>query len=245
MSTSATALSRRSTCGVGADHLDLEAGHAALADLVERVGDAVHRRRSPSATSATRSGSPSRVASLRLLAAEEGGRGRVGDRGDAGVEEARPRPRRGRRRRSWRPGRRRPRSRACARGARRARRKRSAWQKSVVLQEREQLALAEAQVDGVEPGAQQGAGVVGAEVGSRSRRARASPSRHHALDHASGRRAGRARPRRRRGPARGRPAPSRACAHLAALPCSPRAAARPARTWREELVPGRGRAASR
>ena len=29
--------------GVGADHLDLEAGHAALADLLDRVGDAVHR----------------------------------------------------------------------------------------------------------------------------------------------------------------------------------------------------------
>ena len=28
--------------GVGADDLDLEAGHAALADLVERVGHAVH-----------------------------------------------------------------------------------------------------------------------------------------------------------------------------------------------------------
>ena len=27
---------------VGADHLDLEAGHAALADLVDRVRDAVH-----------------------------------------------------------------------------------------------------------------------------------------------------------------------------------------------------------
>ena len=29
--------------GVGADHVDLEAGHAALADLLDRVGDAVHR----------------------------------------------------------------------------------------------------------------------------------------------------------------------------------------------------------
>ena len=29
--------------GVGADHLDLEAGHATLADLFDRVGDAVHR----------------------------------------------------------------------------------------------------------------------------------------------------------------------------------------------------------
>jgi hypothetical protein len=28
--------------GIGADHLDLEARDAALADLVERVGDAVH-----------------------------------------------------------------------------------------------------------------------------------------------------------------------------------------------------------
>jgi hypothetical protein len=28
--------------GVGADHLDLEARHAALADLLDRVGDAVH-----------------------------------------------------------------------------------------------------------------------------------------------------------------------------------------------------------
>ena len=29
--------------GVGADHVDLEAGDAALADLFDRVGDAVHR----------------------------------------------------------------------------------------------------------------------------------------------------------------------------------------------------------
>ena len=42
MSTSATALQAAVDVRVGADHLDLEAGHAALADLVERVGDAVH-----------------------------------------------------------------------------------------------------------------------------------------------------------------------------------------------------------
>jgi hypothetical protein len=42
MSTSGTALRRRSTFAIRADHLDVEAGHPALADLVERVRDAVH-----------------------------------------------------------------------------------------------------------------------------------------------------------------------------------------------------------
>ena len=64
---------------VGADHLDLEAGHAALADLVDRVRDAVHPadpvgdQRDPDRLVLARR-------ELALLAAEEGGRGRVGDR---------------------------------------------------------------------------------------------------------------------------------------------------------------------
>ncbi len=79
--------------GVGADHLDLEARHAALADLFERARDPVgaadpvghdrHPRRLPLA----------RV-ELGLLAAQEGGGGGVGDRGDAALEDA---PRRARR----------------------------------------------------------------------------------------------------------------------------------------------------
>ena len=71
---------------VGADHLDLEARHPALAQLLERARDAVGGADAVG-DSATRGGSPSRAASLSLLAALEGGRGRVGDRGDAGLED--------------------------------------------------------------------------------------------------------------------------------------------------------------
>ena len=100
--------------GVGADDLDLEAGHAALADLVERVGDAVHP-----ADRVGHQRDAQRLAlarhELALLAAEEGGRGRVRDRRHAGVEEA---GRGGAEVAAGRRGaqrRRRPRPRACAR----------------------------------------------------------------------------------------------------------------------------------
>ena len=68
---------------VGADDLDREAGHAALAQLLEHARDAVDAA-DPSATSATR-GRPALAArpSAVLLAPEERGRGRVGHRGGA------------------------------------------------------------------------------------------------------------------------------------------------------------------
>ena len=74
---------------VGADDLDLEAGDAALADLVERVRDAVHR---PDAVGDQ--GDAHRLVAARgeppLLAPEERGGRRVGDRGHAGVEQREP-----------------------------------------------------------------------------------------------------------------------------------------------------------
>ena len=150
--------------GVGADDLDLEAGHAPLADLVERVGDPVH-----GADGVGHQCHAQRVAfvvhELALLAAEEGGRGCVGDGGDAGVEEA---------------------GRGGAEVAARGRGGQDAVDRArelalvgapcaaeevgvaevLVLKERQQLALTEAQVDRLQPGVQQGARVVGAEVGA-------------------------------------------------------------------------------
>ena len=74
--------------GVGADDLDLEAGHAALADLLDRVGDAVHRA-DPVGDQGDPPALAAAVAQLRFLGAEEGGRRRVGEGRDAA-------PRRGR-----------------------------------------------------------------------------------------------------------------------------------------------------
>ena len=71
---------------VGADHLDLEAGDAALADLLERARHAVHRaepvgdQRDPHGLAAARG-------EAALLAAEERGGGRVGDRRDERREQ--------------------------------------------------------------------------------------------------------------------------------------------------------------
>ena len=71
---------------VGADHLDLEARDAALAQLLERARDAVGR-----ADAVGHQRDARRVAvgagELALLPAEERGRGRVGDRGDARLED--------------------------------------------------------------------------------------------------------------------------------------------------------------
>ena len=88
MSTSATALQAPVDVGVGADDLDLEARHAALAELVERVRDAVHAAdRVGDERDAQRLAVAARE--LGLLAAEERGGRRVGDRRQAGVEERR------------------------------------------------------------------------------------------------------------------------------------------------------------
>ena len=73
--------------GVGADHVDIEAGDAALADLLDRVRHPVHR-----ADPVGDQGDPAAVlvaaAQLRLLGAEEGGRGRVGEGRDERLEDA-------------------------------------------------------------------------------------------------------------------------------------------------------------
>ncbi len=75
---------------VGPDHLDLEARHAALADLVERVRDAVHPADAVGhQRDADRLGLAPRE--LGLLAPEEGGGGGVRDRRDARAEDVRGR----------------------------------------------------------------------------------------------------------------------------------------------------------
>ena len=72
--------------GVGADHLDVEAADAALADLLERVRDPVHpadpvgNQRDPRAVAVA-------ARQLGLLAAEERRGGRIRDRRHAGIEQ--------------------------------------------------------------------------------------------------------------------------------------------------------------
>ena len=111
---------------VGADDLDLEAGDAAVADLVERVGDAVHP-----ADAVGDERDPQRLAlaagELALLAAEEGGRGRVRDRPGRTRRRGRAPRRPSRRRRSPPRGRSRRRAQAAlvARRARRVQRRRA------------------------------------------------------------------------------------------------------------------------
>ena len=154
---------------VGADHLDLVAGDAALADLLDRVGDPVH---AAEAVGDERHPRPVavRAGELELLAAQEGRRGGVGDAGMQASNSAV----------AWRP-----RSRAVASGSatiswtawaslrswmRRARRHRSGWLSSPSWSSSSSVCL----VDGVggvdihrdQPGAQQRPGVVGAEVGA-------------------------------------------------------------------------------
>ena len=87
---------------------------------------------------------------------------------------------------------------------------------AVGLEEGEQVALAHAQVDRVEPRAQQGLGVLGTEVGTRSRRVRASPSvitRSTIRSTAAGSGAASSD---RRGPSARTASAIAACAHLAA-----------------------------
>ena len=73
--------------GIGADDVDVEAGDPELADAFDRVGDAVHRA-DPVGDHRDPLPLPAPVAQLRLLGAEEGGRGRVGDRRHERLEEA-------------------------------------------------------------------------------------------------------------------------------------------------------------
>ena len=211
---------------VGADHLDLEAGHAALADLVDRVRDAVHP-----ADAVGDQRDPHRLAlarrELALLAPEEGGGGRVGDRGEAGREDAPTR-----RRRSA-PGRR-PRVATARSQPALVDAPRAALEvgvrEAVGLEEGEQVALAHAQVDRVEPRAQQGLGVLGTEVAA-DRAAAGVALRHHALDHPQDRRRVRcgvvaiAAAR-----ARGSPAPSRRAPTWRPSPARRARSTRPART---------------
>ena len=72
--------------GVGPDDLDLVAGDAALADLLDRVGDAVH---AAEPVGDERDARPIAVAArqLELLAPEERRRRRVRDRRHAGGEQ--------------------------------------------------------------------------------------------------------------------------------------------------------------
>ena len=179
---------------VAADHLDLEARHAALADLVERARDAVH-----AADAVGHERDAHRLASARgqpaLLAPEERRGGRVGDRGHAGLEQLeRGAAEVGRRRR--------------VRGRQRGRRRhqladrdrelalvaaaRAALQPGVGevvgLQVRDQVAVGQVELDRGQPGAQQRAGVLGAELGAAAPCARAGRAAaavrlaHHALD---------------------------------------------------------------
>ena len=228
--------------GVGADDLDLEAGHAALADLVERVRHAVH-----AADAVGHERDAQRVAfalhELALLAAEEGGRGRVGDGRDAGVEEAGRGGAEVAAAWSWRPGRRRPRRASLRSCARRARRKRSAWLKSSCCRSASSSRSPRRRSMASSQACSSAAGVVGAEVGAdraaRGRRPRASRARPWSAP-----RAGRPAPPSPRPSARTASAIA-LCAHLAALPCSPRAAARPARTWPRSSCQVSGDRASR
>ena len=162
---------------VGADHLDLEAGHAALADLVDRVRDAVH-----AADAVGHQRDPDRLVvarrELALLAPEEGGRGRVGDRGEAGGEDLRRG--RGDLRRVGDRGRDRALQAALVVAARAALQIRV--REAVGLQQRQQLGLAHPQVDRVQPGAQQRARVLRAEVAPDRPDAGVALD-HHALDH--------------------------------------------------------------
>ena len=70
---------------IGADDLDLEAGHAELANLLDRAGDAVHRL--DPVGDQRDAGTLRTGRELRFLGAEEGGRGRIGDDRHDRVEE--------------------------------------------------------------------------------------------------------------------------------------------------------------
>ena len=71
---------------VGADHLDVEAAHAAGADLLDGVGEPVHSADAVDHQRHARA-VPVAASQLGLLTAEERRRGGIGDRGQAGVEQ--------------------------------------------------------------------------------------------------------------------------------------------------------------
>ena len=220
-------------------------GHAALAELVERVRDAVH---AADAVGDERDAQRLAVAvgELRLLAAEEGRGRRVGDRREAGVEERR------------RPRRRCPRRRALPRRSastalaslrswqRRARRKRSACEKSSCCRQREQLGLGRGRA---RPTPARRAAARGRRPGRgrcRSRRCGRRPrvmSRWTIVEDRRG--VGRGAVARRRGRARGSRAPSRRASTSRRCPARRAARGVAEHDVVEELRQRRARAASR
>ena len=212
---------------VGADHLDLEAGHAALADLVERVRDAVHRRRrrrrrarrasarrsrvrelAPSRGRGTRRPGAYGMAAMQAANSAERGRrelapasaiARSPPRAAAGARGSGARGARGRRARSRRTG------------AARAARARSCRRSTASSQARSSARASSG------PRSQPIAPVRGVALASSRARPSAAPRR------------GRARAVARRGRARGRRAPSPRAPTWRREPCSPCALTRPPR----------------
>ena len=227
---------------VGADHLDLEAGHAALADLVERVRDAVHRadRRRPRA----RPGA-ARRRGARACASRGRGRPRRARRGSPAthaVKSVRRRRVEARRRRGDR------RAATAAREPALVAAPRAALEpgvrEPVGLEEGEQVAFAQPQVDGVEPRAQQGAAVLGTEVAADGAGAGVA-LRHHALDHPQDRARVRGRRSSRRGRASARRGPSRRAPTWRPSPARRARSTRPGADVGEELARLPARRASR
>ncbi len=148
--------------GVGADHVDVEAGHAALADLLDRVRHPVHRA-DPVGDQGDAATVLVAAAQLRLLGAEEGGRGRVGEGRDERLEDA---VRGGAEVAALEGGE------AVVDGDAEAALVAAAGAavevgvgEAVGLQHLEQLAAADLDPDPGEPGLEQAAGVLGADVG--------------------------------------------------------------------------------
>ena len=180
MSTSATALSRRSTLASVPTTSTSKPG-TPRSRISSSVWVTPCMPPTASATSATRSGSPSRWTSLpfsRPRKAAAGAYGMAATQASKRPAAAAPRsPPRGRGGQDAvdRAG-----ELALVRAAGAA--EEVGVAEVLVLQQREQVALVEAQVDGLQPGVQQAARVVGAEVGAD----RAAPHvsfAHDALDH--------------------------------------------------------------
>ena len=216
---------------VGADDLDLEAGHAALAQLVERVRDAVH-----AADGVGDERDAQRLAlaagELGLLAAEEGRRRGVGDRRQAGVEERGRGGRRGRR--SSGVGRRRSRPRPCGRACARAR----AWRGGTGRRGRSPRAAGSA----ISSLSSRSSSTAASQARSSARASsghrpvsvsleRASPSRMRRWTIVKIAAGSGAAPSLAPRPSARVASAIAACVHFAALPCSPSGVASPAATW--------------